>query len=80
MALMKSILDVIGSTPLVDLERLVKYWGLEGRIFAKLDHLNPSGSKKDRIALGMIREAERKGLLEPGQTVIEETSGNTGNG
>jgi cysteine synthase A len=80
MAVMKSILETIGNTPLVDLERLVKHWKLEGRILAKLDHLNPSGSKKDRIALGMIREAERKGLLKPGQTVIEETSGNTGNG
>jgi cysteine synthase A len=80
MAVMKSILEAIGNTPLVDLERLVKHWNLEGRILAKLDHLNPSGSKKDRIALGMIRAAERKGLLKPGQTVIEETSGNTGNG
>jgi cysteine synthase A len=80
MAVMKSILEAIGGTPLVDLERLVKRWKVEGRILAKLDHLNPSGSKKDRIALGMIREAERKGLLKPGQTVIEETSGNTGNG
>jgi len=80
MAIMKSVLETIGNTPLVDLERLVKYWNLEGRILAKLDNLNPSGSKKDRIALGMIREAERKGLLQSGQTVIEETSGNTGNG
>ena len=80
MAVMKSVLETIGNTPLVDLERLVKHWRLEGRILAKLDNLNPSGSKKDRIALGMIREAERKGLLKPGQTVIEETSGNTGNG
>ena len=80
MAVMKSVLEAIGNTPLVELERLAKYWKLEGRILAKLDNLNPSGSKKDRIALGMIREAERKGLLKPGQTVIEETSGNTGNG
>ena len=80
MAVMKSVLEAIGNTPLVELGRLVKHWELEGRILAKLDNLNPSGSKKDRIALGMIREAERKGLLKPGQTVIEETSGNTGNG
>jgi len=80
MAIMKSVLETIGNTPLVELGRLVKHWRLEGRILAKLDNLNPSGSKKDRIALGMIREAERKGLLKPGQTVIEETSGNTGNG
>ncbi|MDR3231652.1 MAG: cysteine synthase family protein [Synergistaceae bacterium] len=80
MAVMKSVLEAIGNTPLVDLERLARHWKLEGHILAKLDHLNPSGSKKDRIALGMIRAAERKGLLKPGQTVIEETSGNTGNG
>jgi cysteine synthase A len=80
MAVMGSILEAIGNTPLVSLERLTKHWKLEGRILAKLDHLNPTGSKKDRIALVMIREAERKGLLRPGQTVIEETSGNTGNG
>ena len=80
MPVMKSVLETIGNTPLVSLERLVKHWGLEGRILAKLDNTNPTGSKKDRIALGMIREAERKGLLKPGQTVIEETSGNTGNG
>ena len=80
MAVMKNVLEAIGNTPLVDLERLVKHWGLEGRILAKLDHLNPSASKKDRIALQMIRDAERDGLLKPGQTVVEETSGNTGNG
>lgn len=79
MAVMKSVLEAIGNTPLVSLERLVRHWGLEGRILAKLDYLNPSASKKDRIALGMIRDAERAGLLNPGQTVIEETSGNTGN-
>jgi len=80
MAIMKNVLETIGNTPLVNLERLVKHWQLDGRILAKLDNLNPTGSKKDRIALGMIRAAERKGLLKPGQTVIEETSGNTGNG
>ncbi|MCL2009545.1 MAG: cysteine synthase family protein [Synergistaceae bacterium] len=80
MAVMKNVLEAIGNTPLVELGRLAGHWKLEGRILAKLDNLNPSGSKKDRIALGMIREAERKGLLKPGQTVIEETSGNTGNG
>ncbi|GHS90227.1 cysteine synthase [Synergistales bacterium] len=80
MAVMGSILEAIGNTPLVNLERLAKHWKIKGRILAKLDNLNPSGSKKDRIALGMIRSAERKGLLKRGQTVIEETSGNTGNG
>lgn len=79
MKLFNSVLEAIGNTPLVSLERLVKHWGLDGRILAKLDYLNPSASKKDRIALGMIRDAERDGLLKPGQTVIEETSGNTGN-
>ena len=79
MTVMKSVLEAIGNTPLVSLERLVKYWNLDGRILAKLDNLNPTASKKDRIALGMIRDAELKGILKPGQTVIEETSGNTGN-
>ena len=79
MSIMKSVLEAIGNTPLVSLERLVKYWNLDGRILAKLDYLNPTASKKDRIALGMIKDAELKGILKPGQTVIEETSGNTGN-
>lgn len=76
----KSVLECIGNTPVVDASRLCKKYGLEGRILVKLEMMNPGASKKDRIALYMIEEAERKGLLKPGQTVVEETSGNTGNG
>lgn len=72
-----SILGAIGGTPLVRLSRL---WPGPGQILAKLDYLNPGGSKKDRIALQMIEEAERAGQLSPGQTVVELTSGNTGTG
>jgi cysteine synthase A len=73
-----SILDAIGNTPLVELSRLTK--NLEGRILAKLDYLNPGASKKDRIAVQMIEDAERNGELTAGQTVVELTSGNTGTG
>ena len=73
-----SILDVIGNTPLVELSRLTK--NIEGRILAKLEYLNPGFSKKDRIALQMIEDAEKSGALKPGQTVVELTSGNTGTG
>lgn len=73
-----SILDAIGRTPLVELARLTR--GVPGRIVAKLDLLNPCGSKKDLIARWMIERAEADGLLSPGQTVVEVTSGNTGNG
>ncbi len=73
-----SVTEAIGQTPLVELARLTR--GLDGRILAKLDYLNPGFSKKDRIALQMIDEAEAAGLLSPGDTVVELTSGNTGTG
>lgn len=73
-----SVLGAIGNTPLVELSRITR--GLEGRILAKLEYLNPGFSKKDRIALQMIEEAEADGDLKPGQTVVELTSGNTGTG
>jgi cysteine synthase A len=73
-----SVLDTIGHTPVVDLSRLTKR--VSGRILAKLEYLNPAGSKKDLIAKFMLEEAEQQGLLKPGQTVVEVTSGNTGNG
>ncbi|MDR0451858.1 MAG: PLP-dependent cysteine synthase family protein [Treponema sp.] len=76
----KSVLECIGNTPLVEISRLCAKYGVRGRILVKLEMMNPGASKKDRIALYMIEEAERKGLLRPGQTVVEETSGNTGNG
>ena len=73
-----SIIDAIGSTPLVELNRLTA--GLDGKILAKLEYLNPGFSKKDRIAKQIIEDAEEMGELNPGQTVIELTSGNTGTG
>jgi cysteine synthase A len=73
-----SVLDAIGHTPIVELSRLTK--GIPGRILAKLEYLNPAGSKKDLVALQIIEEAEQQGWLKPGQTVVEVTSGNTGNG
>jgi len=76
--LLSSVLGAIGNTPLVELSRLTRE--LEGRIFAKLEYLNPGFSKKDRIALQMIEEAESAGVLKPGQAVVELTSGNTGTG
>ncbi len=75
-----SILDVIGRTPLVELTHSVASRGLSGRLLVKLEFLNPGGSKKDRIALEIIREARASGALRPGQTVVELTSGNTGTG
>jgi len=75
-----SITQAIGETPLLRLDKIKKHFGYEGHIFAKLEHLNPSFSKKDRIALGMIEAAEKKGLLKAGQPVLEVTSGNTGTG
>ena len=70
------VLSAIGSTPLVELPRLRPEGG--ARLWAKLEQANPTGSVKDRVALSLIEAAERDGLLEPGQTVLEPTSGNTG--
>ncbi|MEM6413082.1 MAG: cysteine synthase family protein [Pseudomonadota bacterium] len=75
-----SVIDAIGETPLVRLDRLVKHYGCDGVILAKLDHLNPGFSKKDRAAREVIEAAERDGTLKPGQTVVELTSGNMGTG
>lgn len=80
MPALSSVVDAIGNTPLVRLDRLVDVWGLQGTILAKLDYLNPGFSKKDRAARGVIEQAERDGLLKPGQTVVELTSGNMGAG
>lgn len=77
-ALGVSVLSAIGWTPLVALSRVTR--GLDGRVLAKLEYLNPGGSKKDRIALRMVADAERGGELRPGQPVVELTSGNTGTG
>lgn len=76
--ILPSAIEAIGETPLVDLKRITR--GLEGRILAKMEYLNPGFSKKDRIARQMIEDAETEGRLAPGQTVVELTSGNTGTG
>lgn len=76
--LLPHILDAIGHTPLVELSRITR--GLDGRLFAKLENMNPGCSKKDRIARQIIDDAERGGRLRPGQTVVELTSGSTGIG
>lgn len=78
--LLPSVAEAIGQTPLVELTRLTANLGVSGRILAKLEYLNPGFSKKDRIARQMIEDAEAAGLLKPGQTVVELTSGNTGTG
>jgi len=75
-----SAIDAIGNTPLVRLDRLTRVYGVKGTILAKLDYLNPGFSKKDRAALSIINDAERTGALQPGQTVVELTSGNMGTG
>ncbi len=72
--------DMIGNTPLLTLNQLMQAEGLSATIHAKLEYLNPAGSVKDRAALAMIEDAEEKGLLTPGSTIIEPTSGNTGIG
>ena len=72
--------QLIGNTPLLELRNLEAELGLEARLLAKLEYLNPAGSAKDRIAMAMIDDAEAQGLLKPGFTIIESTSGNTGIG
>ena len=76
----KQITDLIGKTPLVELGKYSASKGLENPIIAKVEFFNPGGSVKDRIAFAMIEDAEKKGLLKPGATIIEPTSGNTGVG
>ena len=77
----KSVTELIGNTPLLELERYSKAAGVTGAtILAKLEYLNPAGSVKDRVALAMIEDAEKKGVLKEGSTIIEPTSGNTGIG
>ncbi|MGN1141617.1 MAG: cysteine synthase A [Oliverpabstia sp.] len=72
--------DLIGNTPLVHLGQMEERYQLDAHILAKLEYLNPSGSVKDRTALAMIRDGEERGILKPGSTIIEPTSGNTGIG
>ena len=76
----KQLTELIGNTPLLELSKFSKAKGLETPVIAKVEFFNPGGSVKDRIALAMIEDAEKKGLLKPGATIIEPTSGNTGVG
>ena len=80
MAIYNKITELIGSTPVVRLEKYASDRQLTANLFAKVEFFNPGGSVKDRIALAMIEDAERKGVLRPGGTIIEPTSGNTGVG
>lgn len=76
----KSVDELIGNTPLLEVSNIEEELGLEARVLVKLEYLNPAGSAKDRIARSMIHDAEQKGLLSEGSVIIEPTSGNTGIG
>ncbi|MDE6060085.1 MAG: cysteine synthase A, partial [Clostridia bacterium] len=80
MAVFKSIVQLVGNTPMVEASNYANEFGVQARIFAKLEYFNPSGSVKDRVALAMIEDAEARGVLKQGATIIEPTSGNTGTG
>lgn len=75
-----NVLNLIGNTPLVEVENIEKELGLKARVLVKLEYLNPTGSVKDRVAKAMIEDAEEKGMLKEGSVIIEPTSGNTGIG
>ena len=72
-----SMEELIGGTPLLELKKIEKVLGLKAKVLAKLEYFNPAGSVKDRIAREMILDAEEKGLLKKGSTIIKSTSGNT---
>lgn len=76
----RHLTDLVGNTPLLELNNYGRNKELKARVIAKLEYFNPAGSVKDRVALAMIEDAEAKGLLKPGATIIEPTSGNTGVG
>jgi cysteine synthase A len=76
----KSLIELIGNTPLLELHKYNEYNGLEGRVIAKLEYFNPGGSVKDRVGYAMIKDAEEKGLINKDTVIIEPTSGNTGVG
>ena len=78
--IVKQLTDLVGNTPLMELSNYNKSKGLKARLIVKLESFNPAGSVKDRVALAMIEDAETSGLLKPGATIIEPTSGNTGIG
>ncbi|MBQ2951553.1 MAG: cysteine synthase A [Prevotella sp.] len=76
----KQLTELIGNTPMVELNGTSRHWALSKPLIAKVEYFNPGGSAKDRIALTMIEDAEKKGTIAPGATIIEPTSGNTGIG
>jgi cysteine synthase A len=76
MSAVDSVVELIGNTPLVRLNRVTE--GLDAEVWAKLEYMNPTGSTKDRVALRMVTDAERQGLLKPGYTILESSTGNTG--
>ena len=78
--IVNNLTELVGNTPLLQLSRYNAAENLSATIIAKLEYFNPAGSVKDRIALAMIEDAEKRGLLKPGGTIIEPTSGNTGVG
>lgn len=78
--LVKDASELVGNTPLVEVSRFAKEYGVKARLLVKAEYLNPAGSVKDRVAKEMIEEAERIGKLSPGATIVEPTSGNTGIG
>ena len=80
MKIYKSITDLVGATPLLEVSRFAKENGIDARLLVKLEMFNPAGSAKDRVALSMIEDAEKSGKLKKGSTIIEPTSGNTGIG
>lgn len=80
MKIAENIIDLVGNTPLLKVNRYIKSHNLQANLLAKVEFFNPAGSSKDRVAVNMIDDAERKGLIKPGATIIEPTSGNTGVG
>ncbi len=80
MKVYQNLIELVGNTPILKLNNVEKMNDLNGEIYAKLEKFNPAGSVKDRVALEIIEDAERKGMLKPGATIIEPTSGNTGIG
>lgn len=80
MRIYKSVTELIGRTPLLEVKNLEKELGLRAKVLVKLEYFNPAGSVKDRVAVSMIEDAEKKGRIRPGATIVEPTSGNTGIG
>ncbi|MDO4481558.1 MAG: cysteine synthase A [Bacillota bacterium] len=80
MKIYKSVSELIGRTPIIEVCNIEKELDVKAKIFAKLEYFNPAGSAKDRVGMAMIEDAEERGILKPGATIIEPTSGNTGIG